>query len=245
MDSLGGKPGRGSKVTSSLPEVPVTVQRKVWEQPDNDVRIPQPGTARANLAATYDRPQGTTEEDWAERHKHQSALQQHLDFFDRDHDGIVWPADTYHTFRAIGFGIPFSLFSVVAIHGAMAYPTNATILPDLRFPIHLSRIHKDKHGSDTGAYDSEGRFVPQKFEEIFTKYAHGRDYMTLDDVWGLLRGQHVLGDHVGRGAAVLEWVTLYLMLWPEDGRMAKEDVRRVYDGSIFHVMAERQKKAGR
>jgi hypothetical protein len=41
------------------------------------------GVARANLAATHDKPEGTTENDWAERHKHQSVLQQHLDFFDQ------------------------------------------------------------------------------------------------------------------------------------------------------------------
>jgi peroxygenase len=30
------------------------------------------------------------------------------------------------------------------------------------------------------------------------------------------------------------------MLWPEDGRMMKEDVRGVYDGSIFYTLAERR-----
>lgn len=54
----------------------------------------------------------------------------------------------------------------------------------------------------------------------------------------------------------------YLMLWPEDGRMmkvcsffweilpsvpvfanlSKEDVRAVYDGSIFHRIAEKREK---
>jgi peroxygenase len=40
----------------------------------------------------------------------------------------------------------------------------------------------------------------------------------------------------------------YLMLWPEDGKMRKEDIRRVYDGSIFHQWArdvERKRKAGK
>lgn len=30
----------------------------------------------------------------------------------------------------------------------------------------------------------------------------------------------------------------YLLLWPEDGIMRKEDIRRIYDGSIFYKKAE-------
>jgi peroxygenase len=27
------------------------------------------------------------------------------------------------------------------------------------------------------------------------------------------------------------------MLWPEDGKMRKEDIRGIYDGSIFYTIA--------
>ena len=31
----------------------------------------------------------------------------------------------------------------------------------------------------------------------------------------------------------------YLMLWPEDGKMRKEDIRAVFDGSIFDEILSR------
>lgn len=31
---------------------------------------------------------------------------------------------------------------------------------------------------------------------------------------------------------------VYLLIWPEDGIMKKEDIRGVYDGSIFYKKAE-------
>jgi peroxygenase len=34
---------------------------------------------------------------------------------------------------------------------------------------------------------------------------------------------------------------MYILLWPEDGRMSKEDVRGVFEGSIFYTIAEQQK----
>lgn len=34
----------------------------------------------------------------------------------------------------------------------------------------------------------------------------------------------------------------YVLLWPEDGVVMKEDARRVLDGSMFHEMATRSKK---
>lgn len=37
----------------------------------------------------------------------------------------------------------------------------------------------------------------------------------------------------------------YILLWPEDGRMMKEDIRRIYDGSIFYEIAERRANKGR
>lgn len=38
-------------------------------------------------------------------------------------------------------------------------------------------------------------------------------------------------------------IATYIMLWPEDGRMIKEDIRRIYDGSIFYTLAERREKS--
>lgn len=167
-------------------------------------------------------------------------LQQHCDFFDTDRDGILWPRDTFTGFRKLGFNLVFSVIAVLVIHGNFSYPTSLSFLPDPYFRIHLARIHRTKHGSDTGAYDNEGRFVPQKFEEIFTKYAGGREYVTVWDVRDMMVGQRNVGDVIGWGGFVFEWLATYVMLWPEDGRMMKEDIRGVFDGSIFFRIAERR-----
>lgn len=35
----------------------------------------------------------------------------------------------------------------------------------------------------------------------------------------------------------------YYMVWPEDGKLKKEDIRRLYDGSLFYDLADRRKKS--
>jgi hypothetical protein len=70
--------------------------------------------------------------------------------------------------------------------------------------VFLKNVHKDKHGSDTGTYDTEGRFLPQKFEDIFAKYAEGRDYLTIWDVSNVLKGQRCIADPIGWGGAFFE-----------------------------------------
>jgi peroxygenase len=126
--------------------------------------------------------------------------------------------------------------------------------------VFLKNVHKDKHGSDTGTYDTEGRFLPQKFEDIFAKYAEGRDYLTIWEVGNVLKGQRCIADPIGWGDAFFECKTYYqrcryyllltnsgiatyIMLWPEDGRMMKEDIRGIYDGSIFYTLAARREKS--
>ena len=37
----------------------------------------------------------------------------------------------------------------------------------------------------------------------------------------------------------------YLLIWPDDGVMKKEDIRGIYDGSIFYKKAEEYKRKQR
>jgi peroxygenase len=73
-------------ITRSISSVPVTTQRTPFANPKGS-RLVNAGEARANLAPSYDHPEGTTSADWNKKHAHQTVLQQHCDFFDRDHDG--------------------------------------------------------------------------------------------------------------------------------------------------------------
>ncbi len=99
---------------------------------------------------------------WAESHTHQTVLQQHCDFFDRDGDGVIWPLDTFWGFYMLGFGVPLSLLCVFIIHSNFSYPTVHSWLPDPFFRLYVDNMNKAKHGSDTGTYDNEGRFISQK-----------------------------------------------------------------------------------
>lgn len=175
-------------------------------------------------------------------------LQQHCEYFDRDRDGILWPSDTFVGFHNLGFGFFLSLLALVIIHINFSYPTSSSWLPDPFFRINLLNIDRTKHGSDSDTYDSQGRFRPQQFEDIFTKYADGADHLTIWTLLEQIKGQRNVSDPIGWGGAMFEWLATYLILWPEDGKMRKEDIRRVYDGSIFHQWArdvERKRKAGK
>ncbi|PBP28437.1 caleosin domain containing protein [Diplocarpon rosae] len=229
----------------SIKELPVTEQRRPFILQQGDHRLKDPGTARANIAASVEEPNGTQKGDWARKNKGQTVLQQHLSYFDSDSDGIIWPLDTYRGFYNLGYGILLSLLSLIIIHVNFSYPTLPLghWLPDPFFRIYVARIHKDKHGSDSGTYDTEGRFVPQKFEDIFSKYAGGdKQGITLNEVFDYMKGQRLFADPVGWGAAAFEWIATWILLWPEDGRMKKDDIRRIYDGSLFFEISERRRK---
>ncbi|KAF9910532.1 hypothetical protein EC991_006350 [Linnemannia zychae] len=237
-----------TNIQVSLNEQLTTCERKPFLQDDRssggEGGLVELGAARANIAATSAHPNGTLKDNWAQRHSRETVLQQHCSFFDRDGDGIIWPLDTFRGFHNLGFNLFLSILALFIIHLNFSYPTAPSWVPDPFFRIWIDRIHKDKHGSDSGTYDPEGRFVPQHFEDIFAKYAPaGQDGLTLNDVFRMLKGQRVIMDPVGSFGAFFEWIATYLLLWPEDGVMRKEDIRRIYDGSLFHEMASRSKKA--
>ena len=117
---------------------------------------------------------------------------------------MIWPTDTFHGFHKLGFGVILSLVAVFIIHANFSYPTVSGYLPDPFFRLFVANIHKDKHGSDTGTYDTEGRFIPQKFEDIFSKYADGKDSISIWEVSRLLKGQRLIADPIGWFGAFFE-----------------------------------------
>lgn len=98
VNGVGPDPKGGSDaVTSHIRSVPVTVQRKPFLQPEDDVKLSHTGTSsrdggegqveaiheinrytcigtpRANIAATYEHPEGTQEGNWAREHQNQTV----------------------------------------------------------------------------------------------------------------------------------------------------------------------------
>jgi len=228
----------------AVPQCPATSER-----PQALTLIPseidKPSIARANLAVSTDHPSGSTE--YSRKFQEYTVLQQHVLFWDRDGDGEIWPWHTYVGFRELGFSMLFSLAAMVIIHVNFSYPTRlaCSIVPDPWFRVYVGGIHKAKHGSDSGVYDREGRFVPQAFEDLFTRWTtsgtgNGKeDGLSARQLWDMIRGHRLAGDPFGWGAAFFEFGTAWLLL-QKDGRVSKEDLRQTYDGSIFWKIRERR-----
>ncbi|KAF2926132.1 hypothetical protein DAI22_06g103400 [Oryza sativa Japonica Group] len=174
-----------------------------------------------------------------------TPLQKHVAFFDRNKDGIIYPSETYQGFRAIGAGVVLSAVGAVFINGGLGPKT----IPEntktgLKLPIYVKNIHKGKHGSDSGVYDANGRFVPEKFEEIFKKHAHTRpDALTDKELKELLQSNREPKDFKGWLGGFTEWKVLYYLCKDKDGFLHKDTVRAVYDGSLFAKMEQEKQSA--
>ncbi|XP_042446894.1 probable peroxygenase 5 [Zingiber officinale] len=163
-----------------------------------------------------------------------TPLQKHVAFFDRNNDGIIYPSETYQGCRAIGCGVVLSAVSAVFINGFLSVKTNPGKSPFPHFPIYVKNIQKGKHGSDSGVYDSEGRFVASKFEEIFQKHAKTNpEALSSKELKEMLKANREPNDRKGRFAAWTEWRMLYNLCKDKEGFLHKDTVRAVYDGSLF------------
>lgn len=228
----------GKSYATGIDEVPITLERSPYIPGHHDPLL-DPGTARATMAASNEAPNGTVEGGWTKNHQDKTVVQQHVAYWDTDNDGVIWPWDTYAGCRRWGWSPPLALLTAVLIHLNLSYATVRGLLPDAFCRIYVARLHKNKHGSDSMSFDNEGRFRPQNFEDLFAKY--DRDAKGGLDAWDLLRawkGQRMAFDLFGTSAAFLEWLATYLLLWPEDGILRKDEVRRVFDGSIFQYKAD-------
>lgn len=219
------------------PKAPVTYERPV---PAQDIGIELPHVPRAVQAVDADHPNGSVDHDT----QGYSVLQQHCAFFDRNGDGVIYPWETFAGFRAIGFSLFISFLGSVIINGAFSYVTLNSWIPSPLFPIYLKNIHKAKHGSDSEVYDTEGRFVPSKFEALFQKFAKSdKDKLHFDELYALTRANMNAVDPFGWTAEKLEWGITYLLLKDQGGYVSREQVRGMYDGSLFESIEKQREQS--
>ncbi|CAM0913360.1 unnamed protein product [Alopecurus aequalis] len=176
-----------------------------------------------------------------------TPLQHHAAYFDRNKDGVITVSETYQGLRAIGCGVAVSAVGAVFINtivGPSTVPQENVKAPAFKLPIYIKNIQKGKHGSDTDAYDDHGRFVPEKFEEIFKKHAHTRpNALTSKELQELLKANREKNDLKGRSGAFGEWKLLYSLCKDKGGFLHKDTVRAIYDGSLFLKLEQERKEA--
>ncbi|WJX85584.1 Peroxygenase 2, variant 2 [Trifolium repens] len=191
-------------------KAPITIERKVPN--DLDTKLPKPYMPRAL---------------------------QHASFFDIDNDGIIYPWETFKGFCALGFNVISSFICTIILHVALSYSTLPTWLPSPMLPIYIQNIHRAKHGSDSGSYDTEGRFIPANLELMFSKYAREvPDKLSMRELWHMTQANSVAYDFFGWAASKFEWGILYILAKDEQGYLSKEAVRRCFDGSLFEYCAK-------
>lgn len=162
-----------------------------------------------------------------------TALQKHLAFFDRNSDAKVSVRETFGGLRMLGMPSVVAMPAAISINGAMATPTAG--YPTLT--LHIRSIEAGIHGSDTGIYDDNGLFVLEKFEAWFKTWDQDGDgALNLKELAKRLYKEEDLYDFFGLIASGGEFAALYLVA-AEDGKISKERMLGLYDGSLFYTLA--------
>lgn len=240
------KPHDGAEpIVTALKSVPCTVLFPP-AGPELADALPAPHVPRAAGGAVsleHPHPQAAASEAEAA----ETPLQHHVSpFFRPAEDGAVYPPETFRGFHAIGFNWLLSAVAVMVIHCTFAAATAPSLFAFLKGlpkggPVYVSRLDRGLHGSHSGTYDTEGRFIPAKFEDIFSKFGDARlGGIRWRGVLQMLWRQRSIFDPVGMTAAFLEWGGLYWVAADhEEGVLYKEDVRAMFDGTLWEKLAQR------
>ncbi|KAK9809514.1 hypothetical protein WJX73_007320 [Symbiochloris irregularis] len=236
-DTLRQQPNGGQNGAGPYsPELSAVLQKAVPEGLEKNVS--NSGVPRATKAVSHEKPDGSKSSP-----SDRTVLQQHVDYWDFDNDGKIYPLDTYRGFCNIGFPRIMSFIAIFVIHGTFSYWSQDSWMPDPFFSLLTKNIHRTRHGSDSQTYDPEGRFVPEKFEEIFSKHDKAnKGGLYLREMIDMAKNVRKIMDPVGWSAMAFEWGATYYLLHNKEGYVSKEHIRGVYDGSLFYQLDEANSK---
>ncbi|KAF7324577.1 hypothetical protein MKEN_00499000 [Mycena kentingensis (nom. inval.)] len=188
-------------------------------------------------------------------HSPRPALQSHVAFFDQDGDGIIWPKNTFvdGSERCVFF----SALSMVVIHSGFSCAiaslwTRSSASASRTSPryAHRSPLVSPRnerrsqaiHGSDSASYKQDGSFDPARFDDLFARYsAAPNTHMSFAEGVAMVRANRNAFDPVGTSSTDAV-SSVYVLFKPEDGKVTKEDVRGILDGSLFPKLAAKNAK---
>ncbi len=167
-------------------------------------------------------------------------LQKHLSFFDGNHDGQLTRSETAVGLRRLGLGRAKSEAVATFINVGVGVSTSDHWYDPTT--INLAKIHHAKHGSDTGIFDAQGDFVPEKFNQLFERFDTDKDQSLSQ---GEITKMHeaLKTDKVGDFASKGEF-SLLMDLAGEprevDGQPSKvltrDTLQSFYDGTLFYKL---------
>ena len=176
--------------------------------------------------------------------KNPTPLQKHVMFFDANDDGLITVDESKQGLKRLGLGGGFATGGALFINLGLREAANG-------LSIEVAKIHKAKHGSDSGAFDGEGKFVLTRFGQIMTYDANKSGSLTWSELKVMIAKNKT--DTVGNVASKAEFGLLVKLGADTTETEGKEKVqavsearlRALYDGSLFAtIAAERARKGG-
>lgn len=172
-----------------------------------------------------------------------TALQKHVDFFDRNSDGYITISETKEGLDAIGFPRGTSWLAANAIHVGLPKTHGGGSWWQLNV-IDTSIINKGIHGSDSGAYGSDGSYLEDKLQAMFENYdANDDQALDTEEFKAFHEGQY--SDWSGSLASKAEWSALMMVAGEmnEDTglkQLTRETIAGMFDGELFYQLEERE-----
>ncbi|MDB4933501.1 MAG: hypothetical protein JWP87_473 [Labilithrix sp.] len=179
-----------------------------------------------------------------------SALERHAAFFDPEGTGRVTIGQTWAGLGRLGIGLVWRLLLTPIINGFLGYLTQRKV----SFVIVVAKIADGKHPFDTGTFADDGEIDESALAEVVKAGAGGS--LSAKEMRALILARGNRRPAMGKLAGTLgSWfsgkeVKLLFCLAAdttkrEDDRIVPavtpRTLRRLYDGTLFHLLARRRR----
>ena len=163
-----------------------------------------------------------------------TPLQRHVDFFDRNSDGLTTMSETYQGLRALGVGRFTSALGAAGINLGLAHKTGSSWTT-----IHNDNIHLAKHDSDSDVYDVQGNLDKAKFQELFDRFDTNKDGgFNKSEIDSMLEIK--AESKIGKIASGAEFGLLLKVAGQPnaagENALSKERMQPLYDGRLFYEL---------
>ena len=183
-----------------------------------------------------------------------SALERHVAFFDPKGTGEITMSQTWAGLESLGIPGYHRVWLTPVINGFLGYLTHKK----LSFRIEVARITEGKHPFDSGTFGDDGAVDRAAYDLLVKAGVEGA--LTAKEMRALILGRGNHRPEMGKLAGTLgSWfsdkeVRLFFCVAAdttklEDGQqvpaVTPRQLSRLYDGTLFHLIARRRRMKSR